>query len=156
MKWQFYYAADSLSLLPLNSSPCHCYSRKIAFCSLKVGYTQCLANAMMNLVLFRMVIFSFSFWVLYGGVVIWLLLKLNCCVCLLWLFYDIKNNIRNSRQVPTCILWTNVLSKSSFKIFLFIFLDKWVSGKESNLVRLCWWMTSLQSACFILFWLELF
>ena len=26
MKWQFYYAADSLSLLPLNSSPCHCRS----------------------------------------------------------------------------------------------------------------------------------
>ena len=52
----------------------------------------------------------FSFWVLYWGVVIWLLLKLNCCVCLLWLFYDIKNNIRNSRQVPTCILWTYVRS----------------------------------------------
>ena len=26
MKWHFYYAADSLSLLPLNSSPCHCRS----------------------------------------------------------------------------------------------------------------------------------
>ena len=26
MKWQFYYAADSLSLLPLNSNPCHCRS----------------------------------------------------------------------------------------------------------------------------------
>ena len=26
MKWQFYYAADSLSLLPLNSSRCHCRS----------------------------------------------------------------------------------------------------------------------------------
>ena len=26
MKWQFYHAADSLSLLPLNSSPCHCRS----------------------------------------------------------------------------------------------------------------------------------
>ena len=26
MKWQFYHAADSLSLLPLNSSLCHCRS----------------------------------------------------------------------------------------------------------------------------------
>ena len=26
MKWHFYYAADALSLLPLNSSPCHCHS----------------------------------------------------------------------------------------------------------------------------------
>ena len=45
----------------------------------------------------------------------------------------------------------------SFQVFFFFFSwMKWVFGKESNFVRLCWWMTFLQSACFVLFWLELF
>ena len=115
------------------------------FC-FKVGYTQCLAIAAGNFFFFGFILMCIN--------LISLETKLLCLLGVI--IYDIKNKIRNSRQVPTCILWTYVLSKFSFKIFIFIFLDKWVSGKESNLVRLCWWMTSLQSACFILFWLELF
>ena len=62
------------------------------FCSFKVGYKQCLANAAG----------SFFFLVLHWGVVIWLLLKLNFCVCYFACCKNIRyfiNKMRN-RQTP--------------------------------------------------------
>ena len=97
-------------------------------------YTQCLANAAGNFFFFGFILMCCNLIALETK----LLCLLGVIIC------DIKNKIRNNRQVPT--YFRDLCSFQVFFSILFIFyffMDKWIFMKESNFVRLCWWMTFL-------------
>ena len=103
------------------------------FC-FKVGYTQCLAIATGNFFFFGFILMCCNLIALETK----LLCLLGVIIC------DIKNKIRNNRQVPT--YFRDLCSFQVFFPILFIFyffMDKWIFMKESNFVRLCWWMAFL-------------
>ena len=97
------------------------------FC-FKVGYTQCLAIATGNFFFFGFILMCCNLIALETK----LLCLLGVIIC------DIKNKIRNNRQVPT--YFRDLCSFQVFFPILFIFyffMDKWIFMKESNFVRLC-------------------
>ena len=97
------------------------------FC-FKVGYTQCLAIATGNFFFFGFILMCCNLIALETK----LLCLLGVIIC------DIKNKIRNNRQVPT--YFRDLCSFQVFFSILFIFyffMDKWIFMKESNFVRLC-------------------